>query len=99
MTNTDKKDCKGNQKEMNDPYVYDKCDDKEWKWITGRELTLTTPLLDFINQKDTVYYQCHDHTNRGFSLSSAGKFLRFAGSNPFGRRKIDFGSMEIRKKL
>jgi len=38
-------------------YVYDKCDDKEWKWITGRELTLTTPLSDFINQKDTVYYQ------------------------------------------
>ena len=29
----------------------------------------------------------HDHTNRGFSLSSAGKFLRFAGSNPFKLEK------------
>ena len=34
-----------------------------------------------------------------FSLSSVGQYLGFAGSNPSTRRKIENGSMEIRKKL
>lgn len=38
-------------------YIYEGCPDGEWKWIIGKELTLTTPLSDFINKKDTVYYQ------------------------------------------
>ena len=36
---------------------------------------------------------------KAFSLSSVGQYLGFAGSNPSTRRKIENGSMEIRKKL
>lgn len=38
-------------------YVYDVCTDKKWKWIVGKEATLTTALSNFINKKETVYYQ------------------------------------------
>ena len=36
---------------------------------------------------------------KAFYLSSVGQYLGFAGSNPSTRRKIENGSMEIRKKL
>lgn len=39
-------------------YIYDGAskEDKTWKWITGREQTMQTPINKFVRQKDTVYY-------------------------------------------
>lgn len=39
-------------------YIYDHADksDKSWRWVVGREQTMRTPLNDFVQKKDTVYY-------------------------------------------
>lgn len=39
-------------------YIYDHADksDKSWRWVVGREQTMRTPLNEFVQKKDTVYY-------------------------------------------
>lgn len=40
-------------------YVYENSspEDEKWRWVIGRELTMNTPLDDYIDNRETVYYQ------------------------------------------
>lgn len=40
-------------------YIYQDStiDDNEWRWVIGKETTLNTPIMEFVSNKETVFYQ------------------------------------------